>query len=416
MILDYLNSFFDALFYAFIYVAVAVTLFYLLMGVAVLIGKRRQGSNLQKGDEPYVTVQIPTYNELAALNCAKKCLEFDYPAEKYKIIIGDDSNDPNVSALIDEFAHEHSDMVTVTRRGKNTGYKPGNLNHMLKYSDGELLVIFDSDFLPEKDFLRRIVAPFADEGVSVVQAKWNLHNFSQNLISIAGGTISLICHNIALPFMHRVSGTSFLCGSAEAIRKKDLVAVGGWQAGSLTEDVECSLRLIKAGRRLVYLEDLECKCEAPYTLRDLCRQQMRWAFGVISAFKQHIFDILKGRAVSRIEKCNVLIFASGYLFAVLLLAITAFGLLTVISTRPGPIDWPRFLSETARNISLTSGFILSSAIALGISRKFRDVPRMILSSLSIGLVLTVFVNMGIAKALFNRTMKWFMLQKNGNAI
>ena len=82
---------------------------------------------------PSITVQIPTYNEIAALNCAERCLNFEYPKEHLQIIIGDDSDDPLISKRIDKFASLNS-QIEISRRGTNNGYKPGNLNAMLTKS------------------------------------------------------------------------------------------------------------------------------------------------------------------------------------------------------------------------------------------------------------------------------------------
>ena len=415
MLLDILHIVFDISFKTLLYVTMAVTILYILISFSLPFRKKEKQIKVPS-KLPVVTVQIPTYNELAAINCAKNCLKSDYPKDRLQIIIGDDSSNPIISRKIDKFAALHK-IVDVTRRGANIGFKPGNLNYMLKFTKGEIIIIFDSDFLPEPDFIKRIIAPFyMDNNISVVQSRWKINNFNQNIVSILGGTISLMCHHIFLSFMHFCKGNSFLCGSAEAIRKKDLLEVGGWQNGSLTEDIECSLRLMKNGKRLYYLESLECDCEVPFMFKDLCRQQMRWAFGVISAFKIHLFDLLKNKTVRARDKFNVLIFASGYLFTFLLLGITVLGILSVVSTRPAPIDWARFLSETGRNMLVTCGFIFTSIIALTANKKVRQLPKMLAASFSVGLVVTYYVNIGILKAIFDRNMQWFMLNKNGNRL
>jgi cellulose synthase/poly-beta-1,6-N-acetylglucosamine synthase-like glycosyltransferase len=415
-LLDVMHSFFDGAFKFFLILTMVLALVYLFMSVYVLFFKKTNRAKIRPGDEPFVTIQIPTYNELAALNCAKRCLDFDYPMDKVQIIIGDDSNKSDISEKIDLFASKYPKNVLVTRRGKNIGFKPGNLNHMLEYTKGDFIVVFDSDFLPESDFLKRIIAPFTkDDNVSVVQAKWRLCNFSQNWISVLGGSISLLCHNILLIFMDRVKISSFLCGSAEAIRKKDLIEVGGWTSGSLTEDIECSLRLKKAGKKLVYLEDLECDCEVPNNVKDLSKQQMRWAYGVIYALKMHLFDLFSKESVKLKEKVGVLIFASGYIFSFLLFCVTLFGFLSVVTHEPAPINWALLLSDTLRNILLTSGFLVATFFALGSAKKIRYIPKVALSSFSVGLLVTFYVNVGIFKAIFNRGMQWFMLNKNGNS-
>jgi len=414
-ILNWLHILFENIFEIALFLTAVLAFGYLLM--SIIVSFRKKPKELPKLKKyPQITVQIPTYNELAALNCAQRCVESDYPQDKLQIIIGDDSNKKDISKRIDAYAKKHANVL-VTRRGGNAGYKPGNLNHMLKYTKGEFIVIFDSDFLPEKDFIRRIIGPFMkDKNISVVQSRWRINNFGQNIVSVLGGTISLICHYVSLTFINFFGGNGFLCGSGEAIRKSDLIAVGGWQTGSLTEDIECSMRLFQEGKKLVYLETLECDCEAPHTFKDLCKQQMRWAFGVIKALKYHVLGVLSSSKVRTKDKASVLIFTSGYMFSFLLLSITIFGALSLISAEPAPIDWPRFMSETTRNILLTSGFIVTSVVALILNKRIKELPRMIASSLSIGLVVTYYVNVGILKAMFDRDMQWFMLNKNGNKI
>lgn len=413
-ILDSMHLMSKSVFGLLLIITIVIAGAYLLMSIGVLFFKKNPQAKLKEGKEPFVTVQIPTYNELAAINCARRCLSFDYPKKKMQIIIGDDSNNPEISAKIDEFTQIH-DNVLVTRRGSNAGFKPGNLNYMLKYTKGEYIVIFDSDFLPEPDFLRRIIAPMEnDPKIAVVQSRWRIYNFKQNIFSVMGGTISMICHFVALTFIKKIGGNSFLCGSAEAVRKKELLEAGGWKEGCLTEDIECSFRMIKNGKKLLYLEDLECDCEAPFTLQDLCKQQMRWAFGVISSFKMHFAQILLSKKTKLQDKIGVFIFVSGYIFSFILLLLTLFGLLSLLSDRPAPIDWPRFISETGMNILLTSGFIITSVVALSMARRPNQIPKMIASSLSVGLVVTYYVNVGVLKAVFGRNMKWFMLNKNGN--
>lgn len=417
LILDFIHIIFNNLFYFFLFIAVIVSAVYLFMSFHTIFNKKKDKEKEFIAEKaPSVTIQIPTYNELAALRCAKKCLNFDYPSNKFEIIIGDDSDKDEISAEIDSFAKKHA-QVKVTRRGNNFGYKAGNLNFMLKKSKGEILVLFDSDFMPEKDFLKRIVAPFQhDEAISAVQARWKFMEQNRNLVSVLGSTIMIVFHHICLPFINNKVGISFLCGSAEAVRKKDLLRLGKWKPGSLTEDIEFSLRLLKNNRKIIYLSELECAGEVPYKARDLYKQQMRWAYGVVHSFKEHFKNIFLNNKLHFKEKFYISFFCSGYFLSFLLMMLFTTGTLSFLTHAPGPIDLVKFFSEFGRNVTLTSGIIVASTLALIKSNNIKKFFTMLVASFSIGLIVTYYVNIGILKVIFNRPMKWFMLDKEGNKI
>ncbi len=416
VVLDFLNVVFEHLFLFFLVIALVITCFYLIVSIyGLFVRKSEVEKSFIERKAPTVTIHIPTYNELAALNCAKRCLDFNYPKEKYKIIIGDDSNKPEISAKIDEFARIHSNVL-VTRRGKNTGYKAGNLNYMLKFTDSEIIVVFDSDFLPGPDFLKRIVTPFIyDKDLAGVQAQWRPYNTSQNLTTVLGTTIINVFHHVILPFVKKISGTVNFCGSAEAVRRDLLLKLGSWKEGAFTEDVEYTMRVFKAKKQVLYLDYLKCDCEVPYTVRDLCKQQMRWAYGNITAFKEHSWSIFKDREVNLGVKMTIITFACAYVMTMLILLLTITGFLSFITHPPGPINFVDFFTDLIKNIILSSGLIVASTIAIIISKINKlNIFKMLLISFTSGLIVTYSVNLGIIKALLNRPMEWFLLQKSGN--
>lgn len=417
-ILDFFHGIFKGMFDVLLFTAIIMSVLYLAMALYTMLRKNgRQNPTDSYGELPFVTVQIPTFNELVALRCARSCLNFDYPKDKYEVLIGDDSNNPNVSKKLREFVKEHN-MVRIIKRKSNIGYKPGNLNNMLKHSKGSILVIFDSDFVPPQDFLAKIVQPFIkDEKVAGVQARWKFLNPSQNMITVLGTTIVSTFHHITIPFMHRSRNIAFLCGSAEAVRKSTLTELGGWDNGNFTEDIEYSLRLLKNGYKIEYLDSLECDGEVPFTLKDLYRQQMRWAYGVIHSWKKHFKDINKSKQLDVIGKFYIDgILCSGYLLSLLLAGLFITGFLSFITHAPAPIDWGEFLYKLARNILLTSGLIVTSFIALVKANNGKLTLPMVASSFSYGLVVTYFVNIGIFKALAKTPMEWYMLNKQGNKL
>lgn len=410
----YVYSISDNLFLIILIITIILSTVYYFVSFAILVERKKKISIQEKEYAPFVTVQIPTYNELAAINCAKKCMEFDYPKDNYEILIGDDSNDSDISNKLMVFARGHS-KITVVKRESNIGYKPGNLNNMLKYSKGEIITIFDSDFLPEKDFLRRIVRPFADdEKICAVQTRWSLIEPHRNLISSLSSTILAVVHHVVLPFSEKANA-ALLCGSAEAVRKDVLIKLGGWKAGSLTEDIEYSLRALNNGYKIKYLDDLECRGEVPYLPKDMYKQQMRWSYGVVSSYIEHGASILKNKTLGIKDKLAILFFpCSGYVLTLLLLLLFFTGTISFVTHPREPIDFVKFFFNTFRNILLTSGFVMASFVALLKLNQLKYFGKVIISLFSYGLIASVFVNLAILKAVFKKPMKWYMLNKIGN--
>ena len=373
---------------------------------------------------PTVTVQIPTYNELAALNCAARCLDFDYPAEKIQVMIGDDSNEPAISAKIDAFAAANP-RIEISRRGENIGFKPGNLNVMLPKSNGDYLLILDSDFLPKRDFLKRIVVPvIKDPTLAGAQAAWRILNVHDNHSTLMGTGIVNIIHSVILPFLKAATNQCVFCGSGELVKKSYLIEHGGWTAGALTEDVDYSLRVITEGKRIAYVGDLRIRCEVPYTPGDLFRQQMRWAYGVMRAFMAHGRKLFLSRTIQKRTKFAAFLFSSGYVMITLLLLTGIFGVLNLISgffgidpaeAQSSSYTVGHFVYDTAVNLLLTCGMIVSS-IAAGFINGFgvRSLGKLIVASFTIGVVCMFFVGRGLITASLGLPMKWFMLKKAGN--
>ncbi|MBI4020628.1 MAG: glycosyltransferase [Candidatus Aenigmarchaeota archaeon] len=393
-------------------VALFSAAFYLLavLGIRHRTPARYQGVAVKQW--PSVTIQIPTKNEQVAIRCAEHCLRFDYPG-RFQIIIGDDSTDSEVSRAIDAFARQHPN-VTVTRRGSTFGYKPGNLNHMLQFSKGEIIAIFDSDFLPPTDFLTRIVKPFvADEKVACVQAKWDYLNIGQTRVSRFASSILMVYHHLLAPINERL-GVSLLFGSAEAVRASALRELGGWKDWSMTEDVEFTLRALRAGYKSVYLSDLSVPGEVPFNLRGLSKQQKRWAYGNAKAFFDNSRWILFGGRFSLLQKAALLFTLVGYISAPFLVVFMLLGIVTWFTGTPGVIDVAKFSLTTGQIFLINSGFLAAALVALHREKRARMIISVVGASLTYGIWVSISVFDGLMKALARKKMQWYMIRKAGN--
>ena len=237
----------------------------------------------ENGGVPIVTTQIPIYNEA---NVAERALRavaaIEYPLDRHQIQVLDDSTD-ETRAIVDRTAQELRDAghwIDVVRRRDRSGFKAGALAAGLGVARGELIAIFDADFVPPQDFLARTVPFFAkDDKLGIVQARWGHLNDEESILTRAQA-IGIDGH-----FMIEQSARTFngllmnFNGTAGVWRRQAIDEAGGWEGDTLTEDLDLSYRAQLAGWRTHYLADVVAPAELPPTVTAFKSQQFRWAKG-----------------------------------------------------------------------------------------------------------------------------------------
>ena len=141
---------------------------------------------------------------------------------------------------------------------------------------------------------------------------------------------------------------------------------------------------------------------------------MRWAYGVISAFKEHGREIINNKKLSIEDKAYAYLTVSGYAMSFLLMGLFLTGFVSFITHEPEPINFLKFLSGLGINIILTSGLVVTAVAAQSMSKNTRSIPSMIASFFSYGLIVVYYVNKGIFRVAFNKPMQWYLLNKNAN--
>ena len=233
-------------------------------------------------DLPFVTIQLPIYNELYVVErLIDNIAKFDYPKDKYEIHILDDSTDETVQialAKVEEYKAKGFNIEHITRSNR-VGYKAGALKEGTKFAKGKFLAIFDADFLPNPDFLRQTIPHFADEKVGVVQTRWEHINEDYSLITRLQA-FQLNVH-FTVEQMGRYNADYLLQfnGTAGIWRRECITDAGGWEADTLTEDLDLSYRAQFKGWKITFLEDITSPAELPAEMNGLKSQQHRWMKG-----------------------------------------------------------------------------------------------------------------------------------------
>lgn len=238
-------------------------------------------------DLPFVTVQLPVYNEQFVVErlldavCAIR-----WPRDRFEVQLLDDSTDGSreiaarrVAALRDA-GHD----VVHVRRPDRRGYKAGALLHGTTLAKGEFLAVFDADFVPPPDFLEKTMDHFTDPKVGYVQTRWTHLNEDHGVLT--QGMAMLLDGHFVLEQTTRARGGYIFPfnGTGGVWRKRAIEAAGGWHADTICEDTDLSYRAQLAGYRGVYLRDVECPGELPVELSAIKTQQHRWAKGVTECF------------------------------------------------------------------------------------------------------------------------------------
>jgi cellulose synthase/poly-beta-1,6-N-acetylglucosamine synthase-like glycosyltransferase len=238
---------------------------------------------------PAVTVQLPLYNErYVARRLLEAVAALDYPRDRLEIQLLDDSTD-DTTALLESLAAElraRGHDVRLLHRRARDGYKAGALAAGLRQARGELIAVFDADFVPPPDFLRRTVPCFAEPRVGMVQARWGHLNREYSLLTRVQALL-LDAHFLIEHAARARRGCFFnFNGTAGLWRRSTIEDAGGWRHDTLTEDLDLSYRAQLRGWQFRFLEDLVVPAELPVEIAGLRGQQRRWTRGSAQCLRQ----------------------------------------------------------------------------------------------------------------------------------
>jgi cellulose synthase/poly-beta-1,6-N-acetylglucosamine synthase-like glycosyltransferase len=272
-----------------------------LLLAALYLRRRRESALLtpQPEEWPTVTVQLPIYNEFYVVErLIDAVARLDYPREKLQIQVLDDSTDETTRLARARVEHHCAQGLDIQlqHRHDRSGFKAGALAQGLESARGEFIAIFDADFLPPADFLRRAVPHLVDRPrLAFVQTRWGYLNDRYSALTRAQ-TIALDGHFVVEHLGRNRNGLLMnFNGTAGVWRRRAIEEAGGWQADTLIEDVDLSFRAQLAGWQALYLPDVVCPAELPPQTAAFKRQQARWATGQAQCLVKLTGPLLRGR-------------------------------------------------------------------------------------------------------------------------
>ncbi len=274
---------------------------------------------------PPVTIQLPIFNELYVTErLIEAVAKINYPNELLEIQVLDDSTDKTVDLIKEKLKDFPEVNFQYIHRENRQGFKAGALKEGLEVAQGEFIAIFDSDFIPDPDFLQKTLPYFTNDKVGMVQTRWTHLNRNYSILTRLQA-FALDAHFL-VEQMGRSHQSAFINfnGTGGIWRKECILDAGNWHSDTLTEDLDLSYRAQKKGWKFVYRPEIESPAELPPIMSAVKSQQFRWTKGGAECASKHIGSVLGGDFPFH-TKVHALahLFNSSIFIAILLVSLTS---------------------------------------------------------------------------------------------
>jgi cellulose synthase/poly-beta-1,6-N-acetylglucosamine synthase-like glycosyltransferase len=262
--------------------------------------KRAKGNEVSISQFPMVTIQLPLYNEkYVSSRLIDAVCNMDYPKDRLEIQVLDDSEDDSREAVLASVQKKRLKGFNIHHisRQDRSGFKAGALRMGMQYAKGEFIAIFDADFVPPPEFLKKSLRYFSDSRVGLVQSRWGHMNENYSTLTEAQA-LSLDLH--FLIEQNAKSSTHLFInfnGTAGVWRTSCIKDAGGWHTGTLVEDMDLSFRAQMKGWRLLFDEDIVVSGELPVQMNAAKRQQFRWAKGTTQLALKLLGELLLSKRI-----------------------------------------------------------------------------------------------------------------------
>lgn len=370
---------------------------------------------------PLVAVQLPSYNEgQIALRLVDQIARFDYPHECMHIQILDDSTDGSTDLLLERvnFWKSQGIWITLHHRSDRNEYKAGALREAMDLTPADLFAVFDSDFLPPSDWLKKTVSPFlcpGSEHLGFVQTRWAHLNDRYSFITMAQALFMDGHFGIEQPICSSLGLFTYLNGTGFILRRACVLEAGNWSGETLVEDMDLCIRAQILGWKGMFLRDVSAPAELPAMIGSYKSQQYRWAKGSIQSIRRLTGRILRAQLPisTRIEG---LVHMFSYLIHPLILLMLILALPLYLWSNDWLVKLPiRSLGVIGLGMPF---YYISAHLAIYPPRRWAEILIRLptLSLLSLGILvnnsIAVIDGMGSGPIVFERTPKQGILQND----
>ncbi|HLO15449.1 MAG TPA: cellulose synthase family protein [Anaerolineales bacterium] len=389
-------------FYLIVTAVLALYGFHNLITTILYLRMRRPSKRtIQKGEIqplqewPPVTVQLPIFNEKYTIERLLNAVtRLDYPADRLQIQVLDDSTDDTfdlLSKLVEEYKSRGGNIELIHRVDR-TGYKAGALGNGLLTATGELVAIFDADFVPKPDWLKQTVPSFQNPRLGCLQTRWGHTNQQYNSLTRAEA-MGIDGHFIIEQTVRSKNGFFLnFNGTAGLWRRACIEDAGGWQWDTLTEDLDLSYRAQMRGWKFDYLPDVVVPAELPPQVEAYKKQQFRWAKGSFQVVRKILPSVLRAKLPLKV-RFMALLHLTGYfvhpLMLSLLLLTLPVGLFIPVAFKIFPISVFAGLGPPLLYLTATATQHRS------VLRRLRSFPLLVIVGFGLSLSTTIAVLEGL---------------------
>ena len=345
--------------------------------------------------------------EKVAAGILDRFVEMDYPKDdsRYEVFAINDGSTDATPSIVDEYASKFSFIKAIHRVGNGGNGKPEALNVGLKLASNEIVLIFDADYLPPRDCIERLVAPFIDVEVGGVMGRVVPVNSPESFVSRimdierAGG------YQISQQARYNLNLIPQFGGTVGGFRRSVLKAVGGFDATKLAEDTDLTYKLYLHGWKIAYVNAAECYEEAVRSWEMREKQLTRWAIGHDQCLFEYFVKTLKSPVLTFWQKIDGILLLGAYTTPLLVFIGWLVGIFAYLTGAPWWSSlFPAILFAFAYNSIGNFAVFAEVGGSLFLDQRKRSIWLLPL------MFLDLLANVWVCSSAFLKAMFWFKLR------